>query len=724
LCCSTVLAWGVSLPETRGNVWLPLLALRCSHSPVVCVAHDEQYGLLAAADETGVLVIWEIFERSSGLGAAEVLRRVHQQAETLAKKRADERNAMRTKKQLARKKANNASTASMAGGGAGEARSDSENEGEGSDSESDRESASASATHDSSRSGYSSSSSSSAGPRKYNEYSMYASNEFDGCREVLRTKLHTRITSVLVLSQYAMIIVGCDDGTVYACTDFLTCLFAEVENLEVSGAYGAVTGLTFGRFLLAERYTVGAIYVAFASGHVVVVSVGNLQMLAFGPELDAKHVPLSVEPLGHPGMHELCLASAVYTKMEAPNHREIVRASADYDIDVLMAEAEKAAAAAATGISPMRDIKMGITKPFEKLKSAMGTKGPVEVAPALPTVVPSRRKKKLAYSETPRYIVMILGKLMLTYDLHRFTRTGSKTCLPNHAGSALLTKVISQKQMIASKFLYYTPREGGPRASVAGGAGGGGYDSDDAEAEESMLVAAAVNAKGLMVLVSTKQKGLINHSQLVEEGDDDAELLDCGCILDNGNSYMVQGGNMTFTSTISMMHASLKLAAGLPGRASPEANPPKAAFQLLHGREAMIASHRAAAKKRRSSAINFSSAPFDLNKIFSKSREQRAKDELLGGAAGGGGGSDSDSEEHGKGARGGGSAHARGASNKAAKALSGLNETREAFEERGIKINRALLKADDVKESAAQFSNAAKEQKEQLKKKNNRWGLF
>jgi hypothetical protein len=216
-----------------------------------------------------------------------------------------------------------------------------------------------------------------------------------------------------------------------------------------------------------------------------------------------------------------------------------------------------------------------------------------------------------------------------------------------------------------------------------------------------------------MVLVSAKQKALINHSQLVNETEDESQSLDFGCIMPNGNCYLVrQGGEMVHTTTISLVNSTLHLPYPLPDRASPGATAPKGGLMLLHGRESAIAAQRTAARKRRTSMLKLSSTPFELSKLFTKSRDQRAKDELTGAI-----------EEQPRGATAR-SSPAVNTANKATKATSGLSETREAFDQRGQKINRAAIKADEIKDTASQFNKVAKEQKEELKKKSNRWGLF
>jgi len=351
------------------------------------------------------------------------------------------------------------------------------------------------------------------------------------------------------------------------------------------------------------------------------------------------------------------------------------------------------------GLKGFATMKERIDKTAKETAQALNIPLPSDKTNTAAALAPLRKRKKIPFRQVPRYLVMLIGRAYMTFDLHRFIRTVTKAPLPGYNGHSLSLKVVSQKPMIVTKFLTFAPECEG--------------DSDDGS-DGVMLCAAAVNTHGLMVMIAAKQKALINHTQLVNETEDESQSLDFGCVLSNGSCYLVRsGGEMVHSTSMTMINSDLRLPHSLPDRASPGANPPKEGLMLLHGRESAIAAARNAARKRRSSMIKLTSAPFELSKVFSKTREQRAKGELMGG--------DYDSEDQ---PRGVGSAAARGATGKAGKAMSGLNETKEAFDLRGEKINRAALKADEIKDSASQFSKVAKQQKEELKKKNNRWGLF
>lgn len=648
------------------------MTARCGKAEVTCIAHDESAGLLVAGDAAGALVIWEVYEEGSGMSASEVLRQVSANATAFAQRRAGENFAQAKKRAMT----------PPAGSAHGE-------DSDGSDAEQEH------STH-------------AEGP----EYSMYSSYNFNNCKEVLRTKLHNHVTAVLLIAQFTSVVVGTEDGTVYICASYSSVLFSEIEGLDKCGARGSVVGLTYGNFLIADRHSVPAIYVAFSSGNVAVVQLSTLQMVAYGPSIHSKYASMLTEGSRCSANHELCITDGTYNRMDKPSLKDAALSMAEDALQPAVKPVPEAAnaKAAANTTSPMRglgfkgfaDVKTQFTNAAQATAQALNL-------PPLPgdksteanqQEVVAIKRPKIPFRRIPRYMTMLMGKLLLTFDLHRFTRVATKACLAGHGGNPLVIKVISQKQMIHTNFLSY-------KGEIDEG------DSDD-EQEGHMLCAASVNAQGLMVLISVKQKALINHSQLVEEAMSAGQSLQFGAMLPNGNTYLVRdGGEMVYSSTVNLINSPLKLAYAQPDRASPSSSAPKAGFQLLHGREAMLANQRAAVRKRRSSVLKISSAPFELAKIFAKTREQRQKDELMGAGM--------VEEDR---SRAGSSTYAKGATTKATGAKAGLNETRDAFNVRGEKINRAALKADEIKDSAQQFNKAVKEQKEQLQKKSNRWGLF
>lgn len=99
----------------------------------------------------------------------------------------------------------------------------------------------------------------------------------------------------------------------------------------------------------------------------------------------------------------------------------------------------------------------------------------------------------------------------------------------------------------------------------------------------------------------------------------------------------------------------------------------------------------------------------DLNKIFSKTRDQREKDELFAKLN-----AKSEMEE----------GESSGSKNAANEALSAAAETREALQERGRQLTQINDSSARMSSAASDYRTDMKKHKEALQKKNDRWGIF
>jgi len=121
--------------------------------------------------------------------------------------------------------------------------------------------------------------------------------------------------------------------------------------------------------------------------------------------------------------------------------------------------------------------------------------------------------------------------------------------------------------------------------------------------------------------------------------------------------------------------------------------------------------------------ISVGTTVVDLDKIFQKSRNQRNKEELLGKPALGTDDSEVEEDEH---------EPFRQTTTTAASVTNRtqidtrvvMDETRQAFEERGEIASRVAKKTENFKNAAQEYRDAATAHKNELKQKNARWGLF
>jgi hypothetical protein len=266
--------------------------------------------------------------------------------------------------------------------------------------------------------------------------------------------------------------------------------------------------------------------------------------------------------------------------------------------------------------------------------------------------------------------------------------------------------------------------------------GGKDSDSEDDDGEhgatkkKTLPYYATVDNVGIMHLISFKNRQevhavniLASIADLASENMNDFgnnNKLYAGLMLPNGSAYFLQQGIIQYSASIifaiqkemyNRENNEKLLSSPLPTRAIPTTAKKQLekSYTLLHGREQLMQALKAQLKKRRSSVINLSAAPTDLYKIFTKTREFRAKEELFERR------NTHNTEEE---------TELNRAKSNANNTVNELNQLKDALAERGEKINRIAMKMDDFKSNAANYRQAIREQKAELEKRNARWGLF
>jgi hypothetical protein len=622
---STVIAWGVSLPVSgkelgRGNVWQPLKAFRCGSSEVRVLAHDDHAGLLAAGDESGLVVLWEIYDARTGKGATDILQQLYEDADENS--RTDE--------------------AAL--------------------------------------------------------YSRYQPNDF---REVLRVQLKDPITSLLLLPNTLTLFVGTEDGSVHACSNFNPAngkTLVPVSKPSPNHAVGAVLRFQFAQYSIFGA-VVPAVYVYHSSGQLAVVELNTLSVLAsytapVGFEESTSHVS------------QLLVLNSAYVHLAPPTLQETT--SAVSAAAAAAVSAFKSTSGSADATDPSAPVKPARISMFASRAKASTPPPQPQATPA--TVAPSGgNEESLDSATSPRFLMLVRDKVLLTYDLSRLSRhpqqqpssaAGSiwrssqpSPSSPVSTAGAVSSRVVAQFPLVASTLLQYT--------------------ANDDDEEKITTGFGCINSRGVFVLVSVRHRAPVSHFNLLEgvvdaDSSEEAPTVSIGAVLSNGNCYFCSRSRSMIYSATTRSEAHTLLTCVLPDAASPQSSPPDKLLCLLTGREQQLANMKMTLKKRRSSVINMSAAPTDLYKVFAKSREQRGRDDLLAEAHTP---RDDDSA-------------AKSTGRAATKAVSDLAQVRQNFEERGQKINQIALKMDDFKESAQQYRQTVSDQKNKLKQKNARWGLF
>lgn len=548
---------------------------------------------------------------------------------------------------------------------------------------------------------------------------------FSKIKEVFRTRITGQITATHIVGEFLLCFVGTEDGSILVNSDLRTNGFVKVENVSTTGASGSVKGFHFGYFALQE-VLISALYAFFESGHVVVIDVSSMTIVAFNVSLKlatmeneneanlfdgaVEHMVIlsqsedgQVQVARKPTLssHLYCLARRKADR--SPSSTPAMDGNGGVDVPPpskgdtspkptnsrLSFFARKVvtsqSAANSTNTSPVPAppsssgiASSGVAPPSLPLDEGSSSNGSGANAPL-----------KFASFNAPRQLVFAHGNLLCTFSLDKFLapkRRESFSTVAKGVAGVSLKKIVDHKIIASGLMKLYTE------------------DPSDYYAYLSCL-----DNAGTFRLVSLQSRTVVNVSGLLEGMAEESTVsVYGGALLPNGSNYVVNHGTMIYSSYVTL--SDCQVPEVLPDRANPTARAVHKSLTLLHGREGMLAKQKNDAKKRRSSVMSLTtSAPTDLYKIFAKSRDQRLTDNLFGSADRGASSDDN---------------AARRSTKTATKMTNDLAQLRENFVERGERINRIALKMDDFKDTAAQFKQTAAAHKERLKQKNQMWGLF
>lgn len=626
-------------------------ALRCGTTSITAVTADETCGLLCVGDEAGYLVLYEVHDEDRQIGSTDIIRWVYdkfsQQAEDMITESGD---------------------------------SLTEN---------------VKSIDDFTEQQY------------YQElYSSYHHDyKFSALKQVFRIRLHDHVTCIHMLGCQSTVVVGTSDGSLYYCNNHANFKsgsnFKKVENVMTTGACGAVKSIEYGYYhvkstnsVIADQLTF-AYYVFYESGHILVVDAVTFSIRSYS-------IVLSKVAAGSSSVN----LYDVSTMPLLGSTNKIVKKPTLLSFLYALARTKKLqeAASAAAALEPTEPdtpppAPEPVKRSFFSRSAAPPAASPKPAVASTESNTPGLKHKIIEFSEmdVPVKLCFAKGLEVVTMSIDKFFAPSKKidTFRNLAAGvSGVSVKAISKKSIVASVIFTFTDE----------GVTSDGFDSFELQDGENYL--ACLDEEGCLRLVSLKTKAVVSHADLLEgvaEGEN--TTLYSGTLLPNGNCYMLQKGTMLYSASVSSTEQ--KLVFPLPERAFPQSRGIDRSHVLLHGREQFLAGLKMTIKKRRSSVINLTAAPTDLYKIFAKTREQRAKEELFAGA----------SEESNDNA-------ATRANSKATKAMTDIQQLQQNFAERGDRINRIALKMDDFKQSAQEYKQTAQAQKELLRQRNARWGLF
>ena len=710
----SIIIWGTSLTKRdpsnnagKGSIWRPLTSLSCGRVGISHISHDETAGLLLAADESGVVVIWSIVgEDGSSLS---VLQKCKVEAMSEGKVYACEH--------FQDKYTDNKKFPV---------------------DHDDQES-----TTDYDLLKFIDHKSEDTVETMIKKYPLHSSKKFDNLQEIVRLKLNRKVTATLLLSSFLQVFIGTEDGKLFTCPNLSSNEFKEIVHAHRPTHFataGSIISLQFGNFYHTEQILVPAVYVVYSSGLATVIQLNTLQLIGYSTnhtKMKEEHLSYlrdCEEESGHIDHHhhhrtiDICIANSFYEKLLPPDL---------LTVNIFLAEDQLTGGSILSTTSPT---KQGVGSDTNKDRGTHSHSN--FLANAFKTTSSSLldRSKGDLYGSSddipfirrrmnpkiiPRYLMIVRGKYLFTYDLHKFKRASTHKCLAGYSGKCLSATTVSQKSIVAYKFLSYFKHEKDDDEN-------GNDDSDDGHSHESILCVSYVNSDGIHGLFATKEKAPLGHHNFLDTIIEDHSHLSFGAVLPNGNCYLNDSDRIIYNITTSILNSTYKLNHPLPDRASPDSAAPSRTMMLLSGRESILASKNSLRSKRRSSVIGriSAAAPTDLSLIFKKSMDQRQKEELIGvkGSPSTMEGSDDEGDTFNpspSSSSGGNRNNWKSSSTTATtKALSTMNETGLALQERGDRINRLAHQSDDLREGASQFRDNAKKQKEILKKRSSlfSWG--
>lgn len=631
----TIVVYGVSAPAGtaevgRGNIWLPLAALRCATSEVTCISCDESSGLVAAGDEAGFLVLYELRDVDANIGAIDLLNQVSDRlkAEADILSAGDKLCAL-------------------------------------SDFHEDQ---------------------------IVKQFSMYDDHKYSSLQEVYRTKLPSRITALAVLGALQRVFVGTENGSLFVAKDLRSAALTKIETDEDHALLCLHAG-----YLPVGNNMQAVMFAYFASGRLLAIDIISLSVIAV---CSALKVVEAMRDEDTQKVTAACILALDNSLASRPVTEAVLYSAARLARIAAASPPDTSSEGATSPTSPPEEVRATRRTFFGSRATTPKAPLPSPAAPAPrpdsePHAVSNARGIDFELGQVPAKLCFVHNRHLVTFDLRKvgdLAVNGRKNTMGNVAEmvAASHVKELSAQPIVAAHNLFFSSTEGVQQGT------------------EWSHYLGCVDSEGTLRLVSAISKKVVCTSSLLEGVTDEASAsLSAGALLGNGSAYLLHKGSMIFTCGFHSADSSLRCAA--PDRASPFSSPLDASLCLAHGREAAIANNKAAVRKRRSSVINLTAGPTDLYKIFAKTREQKAKDDLL---------KDSNvaAEEE--------SAVRRTARNTSRMTSSEMAQIKENFEERGEKINRIALKMENFKQNAADFRAVAKAQREQLQAKNARWGLF
>lgn len=494
---------------------------------------------------------------------------------------------------------------------------------------------------------------------------LYAAKP-DAIREILRSHVPSSVSALCVLGIIATVFVGTANGALYCCSDWSVTGLNLIPTTGKTGASGSITRITYGTFWY-HGSTVPSVYVSFSSGHVHVYSVSSKELLGYCCSPDELYLDVD----------ECC--RALYSCFLDAN-MEMCAVPDPLSVHVVRSDSVSSLGRSSSSGSLNSEDTQSTVSSTQPKASGFAFRGKKDDSSAASPSASAKGTKPARGTwscpeDQPHFLVVVSNHAMFMYDMRKFavaTRQPTST-------SSVFTSV--QSGAATSKFLSIAPIVAASTTLLI----------EEAARAFSDPIAClnCVTSAGDLISASMKHKTVISaegEPVSILDGVCERPLdLQGGAILSNGDCYLLGSPLVLFSATVSSaeyVHSNL-----MPSRSSTQTTPPKQQHKLRTGREEKVLAAKKAVAKRRASIITITSAPTDLEKLFSKTMDDRARDDLMGSLV----------------QQQSAPAEAVVATRSAEAVKKQMHELREAFEERDEKLRRMVEKMEGFKESSQQY---------------------
>jgi hypothetical protein len=520
-------------------------------------------------------------------------------------------------------------------------------------------------------------------------------------REIFRTDVQQRVTSLFIDPTGLFFVVGTQDGQLFGLTDWSRQTLRPIEGIrQLPGLTGAISFIFCAPYWKETLYEQAA-YILFSSGAVVIVSLPSLELRAYSGliKIDTDDGADADETGAATAIDERILFGFVLNTKYEP----VTMVTEEMQANIPVTNAQSTA--------PPQPPPAESKSFMKKLKRTSG-----ESITLPPMAIPR-------YG--PRYLVYVRGRNLIKCDLSTFSRpiisslaspssaSSSSNSISATSGASSLTWSaishpvliesiqISSQQIITCELLSYI---------------------EDATRfwSKPILTLSFIDAMSDITFVTLKSHFVLNSHNLLPNVLTEPYNITDAVILSNGCSYLCSNRNIIYSiHSQSVEYLLSSSSAYTPSQAEMTSISPESS-QMLCQRE-VVETNAKAKSKRRSSFLTLPSAGVDLDKLFLKTFDPKQKDDLFRRYSLKSSSSATSEAKEEYVIR---SDNVKDTNKSTARTKAILDETRANFEERGERINILNKRAEDFSNDAAIYKAASAAHKEKMKLKAQRWGVF